>query len=160
MTFDELRRLNPRDIGSWPALPKLGALLLLLILLLVAGFFLDWSNQLDELKAARSKEDSLRSAFLDKKRQAINLEAYRRQLADIEQSFGAMLKQLPNRSEMEALHTVEPGYASVQFAISWTGLEAGTLRALSASGTATIRMKRSGIGWNVVRVECPGWGPW
>jgi hypothetical protein len=56
--------------------------------------------------------------------------------------------------------TVEPGYASVQFAISWTGLEAGTLRALSASGTATIRMKRSGIGWNVVRVECPGWGPW
>jgi type IV pilus assembly protein PilO len=103
MTFDELRRLNPKEIGSWPALPKLGALLLLLILLLVAGFFLDWSNQLDELKAARTKEDSLRTAFLDKKRQAINLEAYRKQLADIEQSFGAMLKQLPNRSEMEAL---------------------------------------------------------
>lgn len=103
MTLDELRRLNPKDIGSWPALPKLGALFLLLVLLLVAGFFLDWSNQLDELKAARAKEDSLRSAFLDKKRQAINLEAYRKQLADIEQSFGAMLKQLPNRSEMEAL---------------------------------------------------------
>jgi type IV pilus assembly protein PilO len=103
MTLDELRRLNPKDIGSWPALPKLGALVVLLVLLLVAGFFLDWSNQLDELKAARAKEDSLRSAFLDKKRQAINLEAYRKQLADIEQSFGAMLKQLPNRSEMEAL---------------------------------------------------------
>ena len=103
MTFDELRRLNPRDIGTWPALPKLGALLLLLIALLVAGFFLDWSNQWDELKDARGKEDTLRSQFLDKKRQAINLEAYRKQLADIEQSFGAMLKQLPNRSEMEAL---------------------------------------------------------
>ena len=64
---------------------------------------LDWSGQLDELNAARAKEDSLRNAFLDKKRQAINLEAYRKQLADIEQSFGAMLKQLPNRSEMEAL---------------------------------------------------------
>jgi type IV pilus assembly protein PilO len=103
MTLDELRRLNPRDIGSWPALPKLGALLLLLILLVVAGYFLDWSNQWDELNAARAKEDGLRSAFLDKKRQAINLDAYRKQLADIEQSFGAMLKQLPNRSEMEAL---------------------------------------------------------
>jgi type IV pilus assembly protein PilO len=103
MTLDELRRLNPRDIGTWPALPKLGALLLLLIALLIAGFFLDWSNQWDELKSARGKEDGLRSAFLDKKRQAINLEAYRKQLADIEQSFGAMLKQLPNRSEMEAL---------------------------------------------------------
>jgi type IV pilus assembly protein PilO len=103
MTLDELRRLNPRDIGSWPALPKLGALVLLLILILAGGFFLDWSNQLDELKAARAKEDTLRSQFLDKKRQAINLEAYRKQLADIEQSFGAMLKQLPNRSEMEAL---------------------------------------------------------
>jgi type IV pilus assembly protein PilO len=103
MTLDELRRLNPRDIGSWPALPKLGALVLLLILLLAGGFFLDWSNQWDELKAARAKEDTLRSQFLDKKRQAINLEAYRKQLADIEQSFGAMLKQLPNRSEMEAL---------------------------------------------------------
>jgi type IV pilus assembly protein PilO len=103
MTLDELRRLNPRDIGSWPALPKLGALVLLLVLLIVAGYFLDWSNQWDELTAARAKEDGLRSAFLDKKRQAINLDAYRKQLADIEQSFGAMLKQLPNRSEMEAL---------------------------------------------------------
>jgi type IV pilus assembly protein PilO len=103
MTLDELRRLNPRDIGSWPALPKLGALFLLLTLLLVGGYFLDWSNQWDELNAARGKEDGLRSQFLDKKRQAINLEAYRKQLADIEQSFGAMLKQLPNRSEMEAL---------------------------------------------------------
>ena len=103
MTLDELRRLNPREIGSWPALPKLGALVVLLTLILAGGFFLDWSNQWDELKAARAKEDTLRSQFLDKKRQAINLEAYRKQLADIEQSFGAMLKQLPNRSEMEAL---------------------------------------------------------
>jgi type IV pilus assembly protein PilO len=103
MTFDELRRLNPRDIGTWPVLPKLGVLFLLILVILGAGYWFDWSTQWDELNAARAKEDSLRSAFLDKKRQAINLEAYRKQLADIEQSFGAMLKQLPNRSEMEAL---------------------------------------------------------
>ena len=103
MTLDELRKLNPRDIGSWPVLPKLGALLLLVILIMVGGYWFDWSNQWDELNAARAKESSLRDQFLDKKRQAINLEAYRKQLADIEQSFGAMLKQLPNKSEMEAL---------------------------------------------------------
>ena len=64
------------------------------------------------------------------------------------------------RCDGEGMYALNGGYASVQFALSWTGLEAGTLRALSASGTATLRMKRSGIGWNVVRVECPGWGPW
>jgi type IV pilus assembly protein PilO len=103
MTLDELRRLNPRDIGSWPVLPKLGVLLGLLVLILMGGYLLDWSKQWDELNAARGKEDELRNTFLEKKAQAINLEAYRKQLADIEQSFGAMLKQLPNRSEMEAL---------------------------------------------------------
>jgi type IV pilus assembly protein PilO len=103
MTLDELRRLDPREIGSWPVMPKVGALLLVLALLLGAGYWFDWSNQWDELTAARQKEAELRNQFLDKKRQAINLEAYRKQLADIEQSFGAMLKQLPNKSEMEAL---------------------------------------------------------
>jgi type IV pilus assembly protein PilO len=103
MTLDELRRLNPREIGSWPVMPKLGALAVLLLLMLAGGYWFDWSNQWDQLTAARQKEAELRNQFLDKKRQAINLEAYRKQLADIEQSFGAMLKQLPNKSEMEAL---------------------------------------------------------
>jgi type IV pilus assembly protein PilO len=103
MNLDELRQLNPKDIGSWPILPKLIALLLLFVAIMGAGWFLDWSNQLDELNASRAKEAELRTKFLNKKEQAINLDAYRKQLADIEQSFGAMLKQLPNKSEMEAL---------------------------------------------------------
>jgi len=103
MTLDELRRLNPRDIGSWPALPKLGVLLALIAVILVGGWWFDWSSEWDTYNAARGQEDTLRTQFLDKKKQAINLDAYRKQLADIEQSFGAMLKQLPNRSEMEAL---------------------------------------------------------
>lgn len=103
MTLDEFRRLDPRDIGSWPVLPKVLALLLLLVLTLVAGYWFDWSEQWTRLDASRGKENELRTQFLDKKRQAINLEGYRKQLADIEQSFGAMLRQLPNKSEMEAL---------------------------------------------------------
>ena len=105
MTLEDLRRLNPRDIGSWPALPKLGALFILLLVLVFAGYWFDWQNQLDELARDREKEQELRTSFLDKKKQAVNLEAYRKQLAEIEESFGEMLKQLPNKSEMEALLT-------------------------------------------------------
>ncbi len=105
MTLDDLRKLNPRDIGSWPALPKLGVLFLLLLVLVFAGYWFDWQNQLDDLARDRAKEQDLRTAFLDKKKQAVNLEAYRKQLAEIEESFGEMLKQLPNKSEMEALLT-------------------------------------------------------
>ena len=105
MTFDDLRRLDPRDIGSWPVVPKLGALLILLLLIVFAGYWFDWKNQLEELAQARDKEQELRTAFLDKQKQAVNLEAYRKQLTEIEESFGEMLKQLPNKSEMEALLT-------------------------------------------------------
>ena len=105
MTFDDLRRLDPRDIGSWPVVRKLGALLILLLLIVFAGYWFDWKNQLEELAQARDKEQELRTAFLDKQKQAVNLEAYRKQLTEIEESFGEMLKQLPNKSEMEALLT-------------------------------------------------------
>jgi type IV pilus assembly protein PilO len=60
---------------------------------------------MEELEANRTKEAQLRQTFVDKKRQAINLEAYRKQLEDIEKSFGALLKQLPSKSEMDALLT-------------------------------------------------------
>jgi len=105
MTLDDVRRLDPRDIGSWPVVPKLGALLVLLLLIVFAGYWFDWRNQLEELAQARNKEQELRTSFLDKQKQAVNLEAYRKQLAEIEESFGEMLKQLPNKSEMEALLT-------------------------------------------------------
>ena len=105
MTLDDLRRLDPRDIGNWPVMPKLGVLIIMLLVIVFGGYWFDWSAQLDELAAARQQETDLRGKFLEKKAQAINLEAYRKQLADIEQQFGAMLKQLPNKTEMEALLT-------------------------------------------------------
>lgn len=105
MTLDEIRNLNPRDIGNWPVVPKLVALVILLVALVAAGYWFDWKDQLEALAAERAKEQTLRESFLDKKKQAVNLEAYRKQLAEIEESFGEMLKQLPNKSEMEALLT-------------------------------------------------------
>jgi len=105
MTLDDLRRLDPKNIGNWPLGPKLGALVVLLILIVFLSYWFDWQNQIEELDGHRTKEGQLRQTFLDKKRQAINLEAYRKQLDDIEKSFGALLKQLPSKSEMDALLT-------------------------------------------------------
>ncbi len=105
MTLDDIRNLNPKEIGTWPIGAKLVALLLLLVGLIGAGYWFDWRNQIQQLDAARQKEQQLRTTFLDKQKQAVNLDAYRQQLATIEQEFGEMLKQLPNKSEMEALLT-------------------------------------------------------
>lgn len=105
MTLDDIRRLNPQEIGTWPVLPKLVALLLLLIAIIAAGYWFDWRNQIETLESSRQKEQQLRTSFLEKQKQAVNFEAYRQQLATIEQEFGEMLKQLPNKSEMEALLT-------------------------------------------------------
>ena len=105
MTLDDLRRLDPKDIGNWPALPKLGVLLLAFIGCLAASYIFDWQDQVDAIDASKQKELTLRDTFLDKKKQAVDLEAYRKQLDDIEKSFGTLLKQLPSKSEMEALLT-------------------------------------------------------
>jgi type IV pilus assembly protein PilO len=105
MTLDELKKLDPNKIGSWPILPKLGVLLLLLIALIGASYWFDWQDQLAQIDGARAKEEQLRTTFLDKKKQAVNLPAYRKQMEDIESQFGALLKQLPGKSEMDALLT-------------------------------------------------------
>lgn len=105
MTLDDLNNLNIKDIANWPILPKALAMLILFAGILFAGYWFEWSAQLAELDAAQQNETKLRETFLNKKKQAINLDTYKRQLKEIEQSFGALLKQLPNKSEMDALLT-------------------------------------------------------
>jgi len=101
----DFQQLDPNDPGSWPMAAKAVALVLLFSVILGLGYFLDWSDQMDTLNAAQGEEEKLRQTFLDKKKQAINLDTYKQQLKDINQSFGAMLRQLPNKSEMDALIT-------------------------------------------------------
>jgi len=103
MTLDELRRLDPKKIGSWPVLPKLGVLLLVLLLILFASYWFDWQNQIEQINTAKQKEEQLRTTFLEKKKLAIDLPAYKKQLEDIEKQFGTLLKPLPGKSEMDAL---------------------------------------------------------
>lgn len=105
MTLDELRRLDPKKIGSWPILPKLGVLFILLLVIIFISYWFDWQDQIELISSAEQKEQQLRSTFLEKKKVAIDLPAYRKQLDDIEKQFGALLKQLPSKSEMDALLT-------------------------------------------------------
>jgi type IV pilus assembly protein PilO len=101
--LDQFRSLNTRDPGSWPPLPKLLLLAGILVGVLVVAYFIDWQSQLEELEAGRRQEETLKQAYVDKKRQAVNLDLLRAQLREIETSFGTLLKQLPNKSQMEAL---------------------------------------------------------
>jgi type IV pilus assembly protein PilO len=106
MTADDLKRyLDPKRIGSAPVVVKLSVLFIVFALIVFASYWFDWQNQLDQINAERAKETQLRTTFLDKKKQAVDLPAYLKQLDDIEKQFGALLKQLPGKSEMDALLT-------------------------------------------------------
>lgn len=101
--LDDFKNLNPKDVGAWPLAPRVAVLLGVFIAVLVAGWFLLWTDQLDELEGKEQQEQKLKQEFVDKKRQAVNLDLYTQQLNEIDRSFGALLKQLPNRAEVESL---------------------------------------------------------
>ncbi len=100
---EDFRSLDPKDIGTWPVLPRVTVLFGLFVALLVGGWWFDWNTQLEDLEAKRQQETKFKNEYLDKKKQAVNLEEHRKQLAEIDKTFGALLKQLPNKAEMEAL---------------------------------------------------------
>jgi type IV pilus assembly protein PilO len=104
MTFDELRQLDPRDPGRWPLPVRLGAIAAFFVVLCaVLLYFLVWSAKKDELAQFESEEQTLRSEFSTKHAKAVNLELYKQQLDDIQKSFGAMLRQLPGKTEVDNL---------------------------------------------------------
>jgi len=105
MTLDDINKLDLKTLADWPLPTKLVALGLLCVAIAAAGWWFDWRGGMATLDTAKQKETELRGVFTTKKNQAINLEAYKKQLTDIEQAFGALLKQLPNKQEMDALIT-------------------------------------------------------
>ena len=105
MNLDDIRRLNIRQVGNWPLFPRVAMLSIIFIAILVAGALLDWKDRYEELDRAREEESKLKEQYATKKAKAINYDIYVQQLKEIEQSFGALLKQLPNKAEMDALLT-------------------------------------------------------
>ena len=101
MTLDDFRRLSIRDVGNWPLLPKLLVLGGIVIVIVALGAVLDWKDQWDSLGNAQAEELKLRDQYATKKAKAINYDLYVQQLKEVELSFGALVKQLPNRSEID-----------------------------------------------------------
>ncbi|HEX5126331.1 MAG TPA: type 4a pilus biogenesis protein PilO [Rhodocyclaceae bacterium] len=100
---DDFRNIDPRDPGVWPIAPRAAALVALFVVAIVAAWWFDWKGQMDLLDQRQQEEAQLKEEWLSKKTQAVSLEDYKKQLAEIDRQFGALLKQLPNKSEMEAL---------------------------------------------------------
>jgi type IV pilus assembly protein PilO len=101
--IEQFKNLNMKDPGAWPPVPKAMLLMAILAGVLFGGYMLDWQGQLEELDAGAAAEVKLKDDYVNKQRQAINLDLYRQQLREIDSSFGALLRQLPNRSQMDAL---------------------------------------------------------
>lgn len=103
MDLNELNQLDINDFGEWPIPVKAVAILIACVALGGLAYYYDTSGQLDLLAQEQKTEQDLRTSLETKQQKAANLQAYRDQLAEMEQSFGAMLKQLPNRTEVAAL---------------------------------------------------------
>lgn len=116
--LEQLQSLDFKDVGRWPFLFRalaVGVVLLVVSVLLVWYFVIGANGNLPDLRKAEAEQKSLWNTFDEKQRKAANLEAYRQQLAEIERTFGAMLRQLPGKTEVPSL-LVD---------ISQTGLAAG-----------------------------------
>ena len=105
MSFmEELRTLDPRDPGRWPFAVRAGTVAVCFVLLtILASYFFVWTDLNPQLQGLEDQQQALQNEFRAKHAKATNLEVYKQQLADIEKSFGAMLRQLPSKTEVDNL---------------------------------------------------------
>ncbi|MCU1718403.1 type 4a pilus biogenesis protein PilO [Pseudomonas sp. 5P_3.1_Bac2] len=99
----DLNNLDFNNIGSWPAAVKTIAAILLFSLVLGLGYFFYLQDMQLQLESVRNEEGNLKQQFASKAKQAANLDAYKAQMAEMEVSFGALLKQLPSDTEVPGL---------------------------------------------------------
>jgi type IV pilus assembly protein PilO len=111
----DLKNIDPNNPGDWPPPIKAVVILILCALVAGAGYYFDTQHQLLELQKAEQQELSLKSDFEQKAKKAANYEAYKQQVEEMKQSLGAMLRQLPNKTEV----------ANLLVDVSQTGLAAG-----------------------------------
>ncbi len=113
--IEQLQSLDPNNIGNWPLLFRVLIVLSVFIVVLVAGYYLDTETQREELARAQNVEKTLKVKFEKKQAKAANLEAYKAQMVEMEESFGTMLRQLPSKTEV----------ADMLVDITQTGLASG-----------------------------------
>jgi len=101
--LNDFKGLDPNDPGVWPAGPRVVTLVVILVATVAAAWWFFWQDQMDTLARREATELTLRDEWKVKKRQSVNLDAHLKQLAEIDRQFGALLRQLPNRAEMDSL---------------------------------------------------------
>ena len=111
----QLRNVDFNDVGRWPLSVKVASISVICVAVLGAGLWLDTRRQMDTLESIRQKEKTLKETFQDKQAKAANLDAYKVQMEEMRRSFGAMLRQLPSKTEV----------AELLVDISQTGLQSG-----------------------------------
>ncbi|MDO8962442.1 MAG: type 4a pilus biogenesis protein PilO [Methylophilus sp.] len=105
MKLEDFNNIDLKSVGTLPFSVKAVLLGFLAAVLIGVGYWFLWSPAIDELNQSVAKEKELRDVFVVKKSQAVKIEAYRQQMVEIEKTFGALLKQLPDKSEMDGLLT-------------------------------------------------------
>lgn len=103
MTLDDLKNIDANNPSSWPVPIKIAGILLVCVIILFAGFWFLIQGELEQYGEAQKNEESLRETFMNKKGLAINLPAYKQQMEEMEQTFGSLLRQLPNTTEIPDL---------------------------------------------------------
>jgi type IV pilus assembly protein PilO len=103
MKLEDFNQLDLKNLGSAPLPVKVVLLTLIFLVLVGGGYWFLWQPTLEELDQAKNKETELRTVFIAKKKEAINLPIYKQQMADIERTFGELLRQLPDKTQMEGL---------------------------------------------------------
>ena len=101
----DLNDIDFSNVGNWATLPKALTILLVCVVLLIAGYFLDTRDQIANLETIEKKESELKQLYELKQAKAANLDSYKTQLQDIEKTFGSLLSQLPSKTEVADLLT-------------------------------------------------------
>ena len=95
--------IDPNDVGSWPTIVKIGVVIAVCVGVLVGGYYINTADQIERLAVEQKKEKELRDKFKIKQNKAVNLPLYKEQMLEMEESFGAMLRQLPSKTEVAEL---------------------------------------------------------
>lgn len=103
MTLDELRSLNVNDLTSWPLPVKIAGVAVVCLVILGAGYWFLIADQLEQKAQAQAQEQTLRDTYMTKKLLALNINVYRQQMEEMQQTFGSLLRQLPNTTEVPDL---------------------------------------------------------
>lgn len=103
MALADIRDIDINDFSSWPIWFKIAMAAVICVLILFAGYWFIVKDQIADLERQQKQEAALKKTFLEKKALAINLEAYRQQMKEMQETFGAMLRQLPNKTEVPEL---------------------------------------------------------